>query len=238
VQDDIIAALTQEVKEEVVENYFHERRLIEEQINYVNELAEQTAELERKCARRFGRIYNSLIEPEFVDEFRQTVGLKDAPFEERLDKDSHDRKHLGQVRVRGLTQRAKFKRLLLESYRRLYTWTSQYKEAYEDLQGECKAVNRNLKKFESDFDLLTLLNFLKDLDVELVEKKHCLGENFTPKEMASIESSLSFKPIRIERFTLDPPPNLPKPNTVQRELNSLADCVYGQCSDGVKALVK
>jgi hypothetical protein len=135
VQDDIIAALTQEVKEEVVENYFHERRLIEEQINYVNELAEQTAELERKCARRFGRIYNSLIEPEFVDEFRQTVGLKDAPFEERLDKDSHDRKHLGQVRVRGLTQRAKFKRLLLESYRRLYTWTSQYKEAWSRIAG-------------------------------------------------------------------------------------------------------
>ena len=42
-QDDIIAALTQEVKEEVVENYFHARRLIEEQINYVNELAKQTA---------------------------------------------------------------------------------------------------------------------------------------------------------------------------------------------------
>ncbi|MBW2567607.1 MAG: hypothetical protein JRE24_12235 [Deltaproteobacteria bacterium] len=237
-QDDIIAALTQEVKEEVVENYFHARRLIEEQINYVNELAEQTAGLEEAGCEHLTRIYNSLIEPEFADEFRQTVGLKDALFGERLDEDSRDRKHLGQVKVRGLTQRAKFKRLLLESYRGLYTWTSQYKEAYEDLQGECKAVNRNLKKFESDFDLLTLLNFLKDLDVELVEKKHCLGENFTPKEMASIESSLSFKPIRIERFKLDPPPNLPKPNTVQRELNSLADCVYGQCSHGVKALVK
>ena len=237
-QDDIIAALTQEVKEEVVENYFHERRLIEEQINYVNELAEQTAELERKCARRFGRIYNSLIEPEFVDEFRQTVGLKDAPFGERLDKDSRDRKHLGQVKVRGLTQRAKFKRLLLESYRGLYTWTSQYKEAYEDLQGECKAVNQNLKKFENDYDLLTLLRFLKDMDVEFIEKKHWLSDNFTPEEMASIETSLSFRPIRMERFKLNPPPNFPKPKTVQKELNALADCVYCQCSDRVKALVK
>ena len=45
-QDDIVSALTQEVKQEVLENYLYERGLIEEQINYVNELAGHTAELE------------------------------------------------------------------------------------------------------------------------------------------------------------------------------------------------
>ncbi|MCK4486653.1 MAG: hypothetical protein KAU38_07820, partial [Desulfobacterales bacterium] len=59
-QDDIISALTQEVKEEVIQNYFHERRLIEEQINYLNELAEHTSQLEGKLYRRFARIYEFL----------------------------------------------------------------------------------------------------------------------------------------------------------------------------------
>lgn len=237
-QDDIIAALTQEVKEEVIENYLYDRRLIEEQVKYVNELAEQTAELEEAGCEHLTRIYDALTEPEFIDEFTKTLGLKDPPCWEWLGRDSRDRRHLGQVKVRGLTQRARFKKLLLESYRELFTWMSQYKEAYEDLQEECKAVNQNLKKFENDYDLLTLLRFLKDLDVEFMEKKHWLSDNFTPEEMASIETSLSFRPIRMERFKLNPPPSLPKPKTVQKELNSLADCVYGQCSDTIKTLVK
>jgi hypothetical protein len=238
VQDDIIAALTQEVKEEVIENYLYDRRLIEEQVKYVNELAEQTAELEEKCCEHLTRIYDALTEPEFIDEFTKTLELKGPPCWEWFGRDSRDRRHLGSVKARGLTQRARFKKLLLESYRGLFTWHSQYKEAYEDLQEECKAVNHNMKKFEDDYDLLTLLRFLKDMDVEFMEKKHWLSDNFTPEEMASIETSLSFRPIRMERFKLNPPPNFPKPKTVQKELNALADCVYGQCSDRIKTLVK
>ncbi|UCG80184.1 MAG: hypothetical protein JSV60_09495, partial [Desulfobacterales bacterium] len=87
-------------------------------------------------------------------------------------------------------------------------------------------------------DLLILLRFLKDMDVEFMEKKHWLSDNFTPEEMASVETSLSFRPIRMEQFKLNPPPSLPGPNTVQKRLNALADCVYGQCSDSIKTLVK
>ena len=236
-QDDIIGALTQEVKEEVVENYLYERRLIEEQIKHVHELAEQTAQLEQKCFRCLSGICRSLIKPEFIEEFTKALGLKGKPHWERPDSDSSEYVDLKSAKVRGLTQRARYKRLLLGAYRGFYTSTSQYKEAYEDLQEACKAVNHNLKKFESDYDLLTLLRFLKDMDFEFVEKKHWLSDNFTPEEMASIESTLSFKPLRMERFKLNPPPILPKPNTIQRELNALADCVYGQCSDRIKTLV-
>ncbi|UCD87531.1 MAG: hypothetical protein JSV01_07200 [Desulfobacterales bacterium] len=237
-QDDIIGALTQEVKEEVIENYLHDRRLIAEQVKYVNELAEQTAELEGECSKCFARICNSLMKPQFMDEFRQVLGLKEAPFGERFGKDPDDRENIGWTKLRGLTYRARFKKLLVESYRGLFKWNSQYKEAYEDLQEECKAVNHNLKKFENDYDLLILLRFLKDMDVEFMEKKHWLSDNFTPEEMASVETSLSFRPIRMEQFKLNPPPSLPGPSMVQKRLNALADCVYGQCSDSIKTLVK
>jgi hypothetical protein len=237
-EDDIIGALTQEVKEEVVENYLYQRRLIEEQIKHVNELAEQTGELEEAGCEHLTQIYDALKETEFIDEFTKTLGLKDPPCWEWVGRDSRNRSQTGAIKVRGLTERARFKKLILESYRRLFTWTSQYKEAYVDLEEACKAVNHNLKKFEDDYDLLTLLRFLKDMDFEFVEKKHWLSDNFTPEEMASIESTLSFKPIRMEQFKLSPPPSLPKPNTIKRELNALADCVYGQCGDIIRTLVK
>jgi hypothetical protein len=237
-QDDIVGALTQEVKEEVIENYLHDRRLIEEQFKYVNELAEQTAELEGECCKCFARICHSLIEPQFMDEFKQALGLKEAPFGERFGEGPNDSEGLSHIKLRGLTHRARFKKLLTESYRGLYMWASRYREAYEDLQEECKAVNHNLKKFESDYDLLTLLRFLKDMDVEFMEKKYWLSDNFTPDEMASVEDSLSFRPVRMEQFRLNPPLSLPGPNTFQKRLNALADCVYGRCSDRIKTLVK
>jgi len=93
-------------------------------------------------------------------------------------------------------------------------------------------------KFERDHDLLTILNFLKDMDVELIQKKHFLGNGFTPKEMASIETTLCFKPIRIERFKLIAPPDLPEPNAIQKQMAALADCVFRQCAPGLRAFIR
>jgi hypothetical protein len=76
------------------------------------------------------------------------------------------------------------------------------------------------------------------LDVEGIERRHFLGDNFTPEEMGSVETSLRFKPIRMEQFELIPPPSLPKLKAIQRQLNALADAVYDQCGDRAKALIK
>lgn len=237
-QDDIVSALTQEVKEEVIQNYLHERGLIEEQINYANELAEHTAQLEERLYRRFARIYEFLIEPEFINRFVQLLGIREAVFEDRFRKDRDFRNGLRFIKVHGLTHRARFKKLLFESYRRLFRWNNLYKEAYEDLQEECKAVTHNITKFQRDHDLLAILNFLKDMDVEFIQKKHFLGNGFTAKEMASVEATLRFKPIRFEQFKLIAPPDLPKPNTIQRQITALADCVFGQCAPRVRAVMR
>lgn len=237
-QDDIIGALTHEIKEEVIERYLYDRRLIEEQIKYVAELAEQVKHLKEGCCSCFASIYESLVEPEFVAEFAEALGMKNPPFREWHDQGPADLGRQCRVKVRGFTPRARFKKLLLELYRGLCESNSQYAEAYEDLQEECRAVNYNLKKFQDNYDLLTILNFLRDMDVEFVERKRWLGDNFSPDEMASIEANLSFKPIRMERFKLDPPPILPEPKTIQKRLNTLADCVYGQCADRVKKLIE
>ena len=237
-QDDIAAALTQEVKEEVIENYLYERRLVEGQINYVKELAENVAQMQEKLYNRFARVYDLFPEARFLNEFVRLIEVEATPFMDRFGKVAEYRKVVRFIKVHGFTDRGRFKKLLSESYRRLLAWNDQYKEAYEDLEQECKAVNDNLKKFENDHDLLTILNFLRDMDVEGITRKHFLGDNFTPEEIGSIETSLRFKPIRIEQFKLIPPPSLPKITAIQRQLNALAASVYGQCCDRVKVLIK
>jgi hypothetical protein len=211
---------------------------MEGQIDYVKELAEHTAQLQEQLYKRFARMYDLLHEPMFLNEFVRVLKVEDAPFVDRFVKAPEYPKGVRFIKVHGLTDRGRFRKLLLESYRRLLVWNDQYKEAYEDLEQECRAVNENLKKFEKDHDLLTILNFLRDMDVERIQRKHFLGDNFTPKEMGSIETSLRFKPIRMEQFKLIPPPSLPKLNAIERQLNALADSVYGQRGDRVKMLIK
>jgi hypothetical protein len=238
VPDDIVSALTREVKEEVIENYLYERRLIEAQINYVNELAEHAAELEEKLYRRFARIYEYLLNSELINHFVRLIGMKEALFEARFRKDPNFRKGLRFIKVRGITRRTKFKKLLWESYCRLFDWNKAYKEGYENLEQESKASNQNLKKFEADYDLIVILNFLKGIDVEQIQKRHWLGDNFSPEEIGSIETTLRLRPIRMEQFELLPPPDLPEPKTIEKQLGALADRVYAKSADRIRTVMK
>ena len=237
-QDDFLSAMTQEVKEEVINNYLYERRLIEEQINYVKELAEQAIQVQGMLYRRFARIYDLLSEPEFIKKFAVKLGLKEIPFKKRMAADKKYRKDVRFIKIRGLTDRSKFKKLFLESYNRLYNWNNQYVEACNEVIEECEATNRNLKKFEDNHDLLTILNFLKNMDVEEITKKHFMGDNFAPEETASIEKTLRFKPVRIEQFNLLPPPSLPELNDVNDQMTSLANSVYDLYRNKMKDIIK
>lgn len=237
-QDDIIGALTQEVKEEVIQNYLYERRLVDEQIDHVNELAAQTALLQDILYRRFARIYEFLSEKTFIDEFARVIGLNEAPFESRFRNDPDFRKGLRFIKVWGLTTKTKFARLLLEAYRRLVERHGAYKEAYENLEAECRAVNYNIKRFRNGFDLLLILNFLKDMDVDFIDKKHWLSDNFTPQEMSSVEANLSFKAFKMEQFKLLAPLDLPGPAAVRSKLKALADGVYSECASRIRSMMR
>jgi len=236
--DDLISALTQEVKEEVINNYLYERRLIETQIDYVKELADHAAQLQKMLFRRFARMYHLLLKPEFINEFVLLLGLKEAPFKDLIADEPEYRKDVLFIKIHGLTNRSKFKKLFLEAYRRLCNWNNKYLEAYRNLIEECKAVNHNLKKFEDNHDLLTILNFLKRMDTEEIAKKHFMGDNFAPEEIASIEKNLRFKPVCIEQFNLIPPPALPEFTDVQKQIRFLANSVYDRCSKKMKTIIK
>ncbi|HUV49605.1 MAG TPA: hypothetical protein VMW78_01085 [Anaerolineae bacterium] len=236
--DDFISALTREVKEEVIQNYLYERRLIEEQIHYAEELAQHAAQLQEMLFCRFARMYDLLFETGFINEFVNILGLKEPPFNDRIGKNSKCRKDLRSIKVHGLTDKARFRKLALEAYQRLVTWNNKYTEAHENLEEECKAVNTNLAKFEKNHDLLTIINFLRSMDVGNIVKKHFMGENFTPEELGAVEKSLYFKPVRIEQFNLIQPPQLLDPDAVHKELGALANAVHAKYRNRTKELIK
>ena len=236
-EDDIFAALTQEVKEEVVQNYLYERGLIEKQIDNAMELAKHATKLEEKLSRRFYRIYKVLQKSQFIEQFVQLMGMKEVPFEQHFARCPNPHEGLRVIKTQGITQAGKFRRLLFECYSRLFSWNQTYGKAYDNLNEEIAAVGANLKKFENNFDLLTILRFLREMDVVALERKHYLGYNYTAEEMNAVDMTLRFKPVRIEQFGLTPPVTLPEPKSVQQNLNDLADRIYSECRPEIKSMM-
>ena len=62
--EDFLTSLTRQVKEEVLENYVNERRLIEAQIEDLEHLATKTRSKAVKAGRRLNRLALLMIRPE------------------------------------------------------------------------------------------------------------------------------------------------------------------------------
>ena len=179
-EEDLVTSLTRQVKEEVIENYLLERRLIELQIEHLNT---QAAEIRRQAwivGLRLARLSSLMIQPDMQSRLQEILGMGACYFWIACLNVKFKRK-VRLIWVRALTRKAKFRKVLLESYSRLYYRMKQYKAQYEELANECSAVNRNIDSFQKNFDLLSILNFLRNLDMRGIEKKEDSGGEFYGK---------------------------------------------------------
>ncbi len=235
-EDDLVASLTRQVKEEVIENYLLERRLIDLQIEHLNTQADETRRRARMVERRLARLSFLMIHLDMQSRLRELLGMG-AGFWDACLNDMSKRK-VPLIRVRALTQKRKFRKLLLESYSRLHYWMEKYRQHYEDLAIERSAVNRNIDSFQKNFDLLSILNFLRNLDMQGVERKKILGDNFTAKEMAELDKNLYIRPVSMEMLNVPAPLDIPDPDSVQGKLSDFAEEIFQRYGEQVKKILK
>jgi len=235
-EDDLIYSLTRQVKEEVIENYLSERRIVGLQIEEIEARTEDARFQALKTGRRLSRMAYLMIHPGMLGRLTDLLHIPPSSFwNDCLEKKfSHG---IRVIRVKALTDKGKFRKLLLEAYSRLYHWMEKYRKTHEDLSAECRAVNININKFQKNFDLLTILNFLKSLDQATLERKHYLGENFTAEELTSIDQKLYLRPINFEKLGIPVPLTLPKPERVEEALSNLAHDIYQKYHRDIKGFM-
>lgn len=234
--DDLISSLTRQVKQEVVENYLLERRLIELQIDHVEELAGAARKQAQAVGLRLARISTLMIEPGMRGRLDEILGVNLTCFWTSC----LEGKYRGQVRfirARGLTKNSKFRKVVLEAYSRLHSWMARYEKMYGRIAEECKAVNTNIETFQRNFDLLCILNFLKGLDTQGIERKKILGENFTAREMGALDQNLYINPVSVEKIDVPPPLHLPAPDSVRGKLCMLADEIFVRYPEKVRKIL-
>lgn len=235
-EDDLISSLTRQVKEEVIENYLTERRIVGLQIEDIEAQAEEARFQALKTGRRLSRLAYLMVQPEMLKKLLDLLNISSPSFwNDCLEKKFS--RGIRLIRVRALTDKGKFRKLLLEAYNRLYRWMENYRKVYEELNAECRAVNMNIDKFQKNFDLLTILNFLKSLDQATLERKHYLGENFTAEELTSIDQKLYLRPINFEKLGIPVPLTLPKPERVEEALSNLAHDIYQKYHRDIKGFM-
>jgi hypothetical protein len=235
--EDLISSLTRQIREDILENYLTERRLVGLQIEEVEKLAEGARERALRAGRRLNRVVHLMIHPDMVKRLNTLLNIPQPSFWcDCSQKKPSRRIHF--IRVRALTDRAKFRKLLVESYSRLYQWMERYRATFEELGAQCRAVNSNIKHFQQNFDLLTILSFLKSLDTVTLERKQFLGGNFTADELASVDQKLYIPQIKFEDLCVPAPLALPKPESIESSLQELAHEVYRKYEDRVQCLLE
>ena len=236
-EDDLVSCLTRQVKEDVVENYLGERRLIDSQIEEFESLAQAVRVLAEQTGKRFTRIGFLMLEPDALVQLLEMLAIPPHGYwDECLHKPF--RGGVRFIQVIAFTSRTKFRKLVVEAYRRLHQWVGKYREAYRDLELECAALNQNILQFRNRFDLLTLLNFLKSLDVRALEQKHVLGENFSAEELSSVDQKLFIPNQSIDRFELPLPPEFSGNSLNEETLGLLAVEIYNRHAHEVRKILR
>jgi len=236
-EDDLIASLTHQVKEEVVENYLMERRLLELQMEDIASQAEATKLHALRTGRRLSRLGYLVVHTEMQEKLVQLLGIPEQSLWRDCVKQQFSR-GVRFIRVKAFTDKAKFKKLFLESYTRFYKRMESYQKSYDNLKADCQAVNTNIKHFQKNFDLLTMISFLKSLDTVTLERKIYLGENFTARELASIDEKLHLNPVAFEKLDVPQPLQLPKPERIEEPLSELAVNIYRKFQADVKRIMQ
>lgn len=151
-----------------------------------------------------------------------------GPFKRNVDK----------IKVRAFTCKGKFRKLLLESYSDFRRCMDEYAASYKDLAGERDAVNHNIESFHKNFDLLSILCFLRNLDMQGLERKKILGGNFTAAEISQLDKNLYVKPIPMAALNVPPPMDLPESSKIEEKLSGLSEEIFRKSEKEVRAILK
>ncbi len=235
-EEDIVAGLTRQVKEEVIERYLNERHIIGLQQEEFQEGLRQTAECAKKTGEHLSRMAFLTLHPGTTQQLASILQLPpSSPWRHWLQLEPP--KGMCPLHVSGLTEKRKYRKLMLEAYRQLYGQTAAYRKKHEELQALCRAININITNFQKNFDLLAILRFLRSLDTQALERKHFLGENFTAEEMASLDVKLQIRTIDFDKQEIPAPLFLPSPPSIEHRLVSLASEIYGKHQNEVRRIV-
>ncbi len=232
--DAFLEALQHAIKEEIVQNYFHARRVVEEEIAEVNDWVKAQTLAAEKVKKVLGRLKSALIEPRFWDEFWRLVRSRPRPgVMESCSPEAPNPAGLG-----GLTRGSRYQRLLRQTVRDLARALNEHEAILSELTGLIEEVNSDIDRFHKNFDFLALSAVINALDPQVMERKHFLGSAVEGEACLSMEERLRFKKLNLALDKMKFLEPLPSHERLDQAAKKAAREVLRAASEKVKALLK
>lgn len=190
--NDFLNSLVYEVKEEVVNSYFHERLIIESEIEYYGAQKKELNRLEKQVFLTLNELLKWIPAEEAKKDLIKMV-LKDNknPFK---PKDTGEYTYLI-PKARGMTIKTRYSKTLLFLYKNLYNAHKHLIEKQDYINKELNILNQRIVHFQNNHDLMTILSFIRNMDTDVSFKKKFLGYNFNASEIGALEQELFIKKI-------------------------------------------
>ncbi|MBU4563341.1 MAG: hypothetical protein KMY53_06660 [Desulfarculus sp.] len=213
--DAYIQALNQAVKQEIVQNYFRERRIIEEEILLVTEAVSGLLGGLYAWEKHRARLGRALGDADIREKFFDAAGI----IPPRPESVASAAPAVGLTPIRGLTRAARYASLIQGLYKVLVDEAAGLEDERQRAIKLMKEVNQDILAFEANHDLMMLESYLRSMNPDALQKRKILGVNFTAKEKAVSAEALSFKPLKAKDMILEDP--LPKPKQVSQVMEQV-----------------
>ncbi len=230
-EDDFLTALTYAIKEEIVDNYFYARRVIEDEKAQVEEAVEAQKELAEKVRRALAKLVGLLVDADSIALFWRELGLDRPAAADRSELEAADRA------TSGWRWRKRYRRLVRQAALELAQAAEAHQAALEDLGRLADEVNEDIDHFHANFDFLLLKSVLSQMDPDLLEKKHFLGCSLDGEGCLDLERALRFSKSKVFLDRLRVVPAMPSPERVERAAEAAASLALKRHPERVRRLL-
>ncbi|MFH0809418.1 MAG: hypothetical protein V2A77_02945 [Pseudomonadota bacterium] len=190
--DEFVESLLFEIKQEIIDNFFSERRRLADEKVYCLELIDNQKKLLQALRHSQGRLRRLLLDDEGLRAFCAFCGAEADSFPPPAAPPTIPPLD---CRLRGFTLASRYGSLLVRAYEDMLQQAETCTKGRDRVKAALEAHNQDVEHYRRNYDILTIVAVLNRMSPEEVERRYWLGENFTPTEIGSLAERLNIKPL-------------------------------------------
>jgi len=233
--DDFLNSLSYQVKEEVINNYLHERLILEQEIEEYREAVEKYRTIEAEVRKTRDDLAGLLVTSENFQKFFQRLGFTPPPLARLGSANAEGRPPAcpAGLSLKGFTHKGRYLKLIFEAYALLHQKAEEAGQAADEVLALAGEINEDIKNFHNNHDIVTIINFLKSMDIDLVTKKIFLAGSFEADKVNALEKSMTFKPLNPPADGVRTWPRLPSPEKARKLTADLVAEIFHQEKENI-----
>jgi len=217
--DKALEALKVQIKKEIIDNYFAERRQLEEDIQALEDKAAAYRQEYAKLSVPFSALYAALEREAAIHRVMQVLSLEDWPFyTDYLHLPPAAREALlKKYPAHGFTAWGRYLHRVLDVYRDLVAGCRSLKEPYDKVAAHLRLLNEDIRKFNQSFDFSLIAAQVGAMD----GTGEPIGGGLLSGEREELARRMSFKQRKLTDEEAPPLPALPPVEAVKGKFKAV-----------------